>query len=214
VSEMLELLIKHKMVAIVRGIQDEHADAAARALIDGGIVLMEITMNTDGAADMIYRWRERFGAEAAIGAGTVTDMAAAREAAEAGAQFLISPNLDEDVIAFGKEKGISVWPGVMTPTEIVKAVKAGAEAVKLFPMASLGIGYLREIRGPLNDIPILATGGADLHNIGDYLRSGATAVGLGSKLVHMGWIREGRFDLLREQARRFVEAVNTNQTNQ
>jgi 2-dehydro-3-deoxyphosphogluconate aldolase/(4S)-4-hydroxy-2-oxoglutarate aldolase len=141
-------------------------------------------------------------------------MAAAREAAEAGAQFLISPNLDEDVIAFGKEKGISVWPGVMTPTEIVKAVKAGAEAVKLFPMASLGIGYLREIRGPLNDIPILATGGADLHNIGDYLRSGATAVGLGSKLVHMEWIREGRFDLLREQARRFVEAVNTNQTNQ
>lgn len=211
---MLELLIKHKIVAIIRGIQDEHADAAARALIDGGIALMEITMNTDGAADMIYRWRERFGAEAAIGAGTVTDMAAARVAAEAGAQFLISPNLDEDVIAFGKEKGISVWPGVMTPTEIVNAVKAGAEAVKLFPMGTLGIGYLREIRGPLNDIPILATGGADLHNIGDYLRSGATAVGLGSKLVHMEWIRDGRFDLLREQARRFVEAVNTDQTNQ
>ncbi|OBR64496.1 2-dehydro-3-deoxyphosphogluconate aldolase [Paenibacillus oryzae] len=211
---MLELLIKHKIVAIIRGIQDEHADAAARALIDGGIALMEITMNTDGAADMIYRWRKRFGAEAAIGAGTVTDMATARVAAEAGAQFLISPNLDEDVIAFGKEKGISVWPGVMTPTEIVNAVKAGAEAVKLFPMGTLGIGYLREIRGPLNDIPILATGGADLHNIGDYLRSGATAVGLGSKLVHMEWIRDGRFDLLREQARRFVEAVNTDQTNQ
>lgn len=207
VSKMLELLQKHKIVAIMRGIQDEYADGAARALIDGGIALMEITMNTDGAADMIHRWRDRFGAEAAIGAGTVTDVAAAREAVDAGAQFLISPNLDEEVIAFGMDKGISVWPGVMTPTEIVKAVKAGAEAVKLFPMGTLGTGYLREIRGPLNDIPILATGGADLHNIGEYFRSGATAVGLGSKLVHMEWIREGRHDLLRDQARRFVEAV-------
>ncbi|MHA7965798.1 bifunctional 4-hydroxy-2-oxoglutarate aldolase/2-dehydro-3-deoxy-phosphogluconate aldolase [Paenibacillus sp. CAU 1782] len=207
-SKMLELLHKHKMVAIMRGIQDKHADGTARALIDGGIALMEITMNTDGAADMIHRWRAKFGAEAAIGAGTVTDLAAAREAVDAGAQFLISPNLDEDVIAYGMDKGISVWPGVMTPTEIVKAVKAGAEAVKLFPMATLGTGYLREIRGPLNDIPILATGGADLHNIGEYFRSGATAVGLGSKLVNMEWVKEGRHDLLRDQARRFVEAVN------
>lgn len=206
-SKMLEQLLEHKIVAILRGIRDEHADETARALIDGGVVMMEITMNTEGAAGMISRWREKYGAEAAIGAGTVTDMDSAREAAAAGAQFLISPNLDEEVIAFGREEGIAVWPGVMTPTEIVRAVKAGAEAVKLFPMGTLGCGYLREIRGPLGEVPILATGGADLNNIGDYFSSGASAVGLGSKLVNLEWIAEGRFDLLRERASRFVEAV-------
>lgn len=156
---------------------------------------------------MIYRWREKFGGEARIGAGTVIDVKKAEEAVAAGAQFLISPNLDEDVIAYGRERGISVWPGVMTPTEIVKAVKAGAEAVKLFPMGTLGTGYLKEIRGPLGDVPILATGGADLHNVKAYFEAGANAVGMGGKLVNMAWVKEGRFDLVTDRARAFTEAV-------
>ncbi|WP_169083578.1 bifunctional 4-hydroxy-2-oxoglutarate aldolase/2-dehydro-3-deoxy-phosphogluconate aldolase [Paenibacillus sp. PL91] len=204
---MLELLLQHKIVAILRGIEDRHADAAAQALIDGGIHMMEITMNTEGAAAMIERWRSKFDGQAAVGAGTVTDVALAEQAVAAGAQFLISPNLDEDVIAFGRERGLSVWPGVMTPTEIVKAWKAGAEAVKIFPMGTLGIGYLQEIRGPLNNIPMIATGGVDLHNIADYFKAGANAVGMGSKLVNLEWIREDKFTQVTERARQFVEAV-------
>lgn len=206
-NDMLKLLLQHKIVAILRGIEDQHADAAAQALIDGGIHMMEITMNTEGAAAMIERWRTKFDGKAAVGAGTVIDVALAEQAVDAGAQYLISPNLDEDVIAFGRERGISVWPGVMTPTEIVKAWKAGADAVKIFPMGTLGIGYLQEIRGPLNDIPMIATGGVDLHNIADYFKAGANAVGMGSKLVNLQWIREGKFDLVTERARQFVEAV-------
>lgn len=206
-SEMLDKLLRNKIVAILRGIEDSRADDTARALIDGGIEMMEITMNTDGAAAMIHRWREKFGGAASIGAGTVTNMPLAIEAVEAGAQFLISPNLDEEVIAYGRKRGISVWPGVMTPTEIVKAVKAGAEAVKLFPMGTLGTGYLKEIRGPLNEIPILATGGVDLHNIGDYFIAGANAVGMGGKLVNMEWVQAGKFDLVTERARAFADAV-------
>lgn len=205
---MLKELLTHKIVAILRGIEDVRADDTARALIDGGIRMMEITMNTDGAAAMICRWREKFGGEARIGAGTVIDLKKAEEAVAAGAQFLISPNLDEEVIAYGRERGISVWPGVMTPTEIVKAVKAGAEAVKLFPMGTLGTGYLKEIRGPLNDVPILATGGVDLHNIHEYFEAGANAVGMGGKLVNMEWVKEGRFDLITDRARAFTEAVS------
>ncbi|MFD0589855.1 bifunctional 4-hydroxy-2-oxoglutarate aldolase/2-dehydro-3-deoxy-phosphogluconate aldolase [Paenibacillus sp. GCM10027627] len=206
-SDMLNKLLRHKIVAILRGIEDGQADDTARALIDGGVRMMEITMNTEGAAGMIYRWREKFGDAAAVGAGTVIDTELAKEAIAAGAQFLISPNLDEDVIALGRESGVSVWPGVMTPTEIVKAVKAGADAVKLFPMGTLGTGYLKEIRGPLNDIPILATGGVDLHNIADYFRAGANAVGMGGKLVDLEWVRQGRFDAVTERARAFTDAV-------
>lgn len=206
-GQMLELLLQHKIVAILRGIEDRHADAAAQALIDGGIYMMEITMNTDGAAAMINRWRTKFDGKAAVGAGTITDVALAEQAVAAGAQFLISPNLDEEVIAYGRERGLSVWPGVMTPTEIVKAWKAGADAVKIFPMGTLGIGYLQEIRGPLDSIPMIATGGVDLHNIADYFKAGANAVGMGSKLVNLDWVREGKFDQVTEKARQFVEAV-------
>ncbi|MDQ8732998.1 bifunctional 4-hydroxy-2-oxoglutarate aldolase/2-dehydro-3-deoxy-phosphogluconate aldolase [Paenibacillus sp. LHD-38] len=206
-GQMLELLLQHKIVAILRGIEDRHADDTAQALIDGGIYMMEITMNTEGAAAMINRWRTKFDGKAAVGAGTVTDVALAEQAVAAGAQFLISPNLDEEVIAYGREQGLSVWPGVMTPTEIVKAWKAGADAVKIFPMGTLGIGYLQEIRGPLNEIPMIATGGVDLHNIADYFKAGANAVGMGSKLVNLEWVREGKFDQVTERARQFVEAV-------
>jgi len=207
-SGMLNELLKHKIVAILRGIEDDKADDTARALLDGGIRLMEITMNTDGAAAMISRWRERFGEEAHIGAGTVIDLDTAKQAVKAGAQFLISPNLDEEVIAYGREHGVSVWPGVMTPTEIVRAVKAGAEAVKLFPMGSLGVNYLKEIRGPLKEVPILATGGVDLHNIAEYFGSGANGVGLGTKLVNMEWVKEGQFHRITERARAFTLAVS------
>lgn len=207
-SQMLERLQQEKIVAIFRFIEDQYADQAAQALLDGGISLMEITMNTEGAATMINRWREKFGDKAGIGAGTVLDLDMAKEAVAAGSQFLISPNLDESVVDYGLKTGVPVWPGVMTPTEIVRAWKAGAELVKVFPMASLGLKYLTEIRAPLNNIPMLASGGVDLDNIAEYFKAGACGVGMGSKLVNMDWVRSGRYDLLTERARQFVEAAS------
>ncbi|REE69689.1 2-dehydro-3-deoxyphosphogluconate aldolase/(4S)-4-hydroxy-2-oxoglutarate aldolase [Paenibacillus taihuensis] len=207
-SQMLERLQQEKIVAIFRFIEDQYADQAAQALLDGGISLMEITMNTDGATTMISRWREKFGDKAGIGAGTVLDLDMAKEAVAAGSQFLIAPNLDESVVDYGLKTGVPVWPGVMTPTEIVRAWKAGAELVKVFPMASLGLKYLTEIRAPLNNIPMLASGGVDLDNIAEYFKAGACGVGMGSKLVNMDWVRSGRYDLLTERARQFVEAAS------
>lgn len=204
---MLDRLLQEKIVAIFRGIADKDADQAAQALIDGGIRMMEITLNTEGATVMIDRWREKFEGQALIGAGTVLDLDMAKEAIAAGAQFLISPNLDESVVAYGREKGVSVWPGVTTPTEIVRAWKAGADAVKLFPLGTLGWKYLAEIRAPLDHIPIIATGGVNIDNIADYFRAGANAVGMGGKLVNLDWVRSGQFELLTERARKFTEAV-------
>jgi len=209
VSGMMELLLKERIVAIVRGLEGEAADRAAEALIEGGIRLVEGTMNTPGAPKTIAGGREKFDGRAMIGAGTVLDLRMAREAVQAGAQYLISPNLDEEVIAFGLERGLSVWPGVMTPTEIVRAWKAGAEAVKVFPMASLGVEYLKEIRAPLDHIPMIATGGVDLTTIRSYFEAGAAAVGMGSRLLNRDWIRAGDFGRLTENARRYVEIVRS-----
>lgn len=168
---------------------------------------MEVTMNTVGALHMIQDWRTRYDGTAYVGAGTVLDVDMAKEAIAAGAQFLISPNTDLSVIEYAVEQGIDVWPGAMTPTEIVAAYAAGAEMVKLFPTASLGLSYIRELQGPLNHIPLLATGGVTLDNLSDYLRAGAAAVGLGSALLPKEALLTGNTDEIKRRAAAFVEAA-------
>ncbi|TJY38269.1 bifunctional 4-hydroxy-2-oxoglutarate aldolase/2-dehydro-3-deoxy-phosphogluconate aldolase [Cohnella pontilimi] len=206
-SELLTSLTKQKIVAIVRGIPEDKADATVQALFEGGIVFLEVTMNTDGALGMISRFRERYEGRMRIGSGTVLDLAQAQEAAAAGVEYLISPNLDEEVVRYGVEHGLDVWPGTMTPTEIVRAYRAGASAVKVFPLGSLGVNYLKEIRAPLDHIPMVATGGVNLQNIRSVLDAGAVAVGLGGNLVDKKLISEGKFEELRRLAQAFTDEV-------
>lgn len=206
-TNLMRILSEEKIVAIMRGIEAEAGDATAEALANGGIRLLEVTMNTNGALQMISRFRENYGSRMHIGAGTVLNLNMAKEAAQAGAEYFISPNLDEEVIEYALGRGIGVWPGTMTPTEIVRAFEAGAQAVKVFPMGSLGINYLKEIRAPLDHIPMIATGGVNLQNIGDFLDTGIVGVGLGGSLVNKKLIAERRFAELTELARSFVTAV-------
>jgi 2-dehydro-3-deoxyphosphogluconate aldolase/(4S)-4-hydroxy-2-oxoglutarate aldolase len=194
-------------VAIIRGTAPQHIDATADALVNGGIRLLEVTLNTENALEAISRWRERFAGRAYIGAGTVLDIQMAQQSLDAGAQFLISPNLDEDVVRFGISNGVGVWPGVMTPTEMVRAWKAGANAVKVFPSATLGPNYFKEVRGPLSQIPCIATGGINLENMTEFLRAGAVAIGAGGSLVDKNLIESGCFDELTELTRRYVASV-------
>jgi 2-dehydro-3-deoxyphosphogluconate aldolase/(4S)-4-hydroxy-2-oxoglutarate aldolase len=211
-SQLMQSLSREKIVAIIRGISAESGDATAKALADGGIVFLEVTLNTDGALDMISRFRANYKGRLRIGAGTVLDLGQAKEAVAAGAEYIISPNLDEEVVYYGVEQGIEVWPGTMTPTEIVRAYKAGASAVKVFPMGSLGINYLKEIRAPLNHIPMVATGGVNLQNINSVLDAGAIAVGLGGNLVDKQLVKDGKFDELRKLAQAFVNQVQDAKT--
>jgi 2-dehydro-3-deoxyphosphogluconate aldolase/(4S)-4-hydroxy-2-oxoglutarate aldolase len=206
-KDMLEILQEHRIVAILRGITGEQADPTAEALCQGGVKLLEATMNTEGALQLISRWRERFDGRVAIGAGTVLNVRMATDAVAAGAQFLISPNLDEAVIAYACERGVEIWPGVMTPSEIVRAYSAGARAVKIFPMATLGLGYLKEIRAPLDHIPMLATGGVTLANIGEFLAAGAAGVGLGSSLVPKALLQAGDYEGIARNTAQFTAAV-------
>ncbi|GIP15782.1 bifunctional 2-keto-4-hydroxyglutarate aldolase/2-keto-3-deoxy-6-phosphogluconate aldolase [Paenibacillus montaniterrae] len=207
-STMLEELLSCKIIAILRGVEPEYALQVGQAILDGGVKFMEITMNTTGAEAMIAQWRAQFSEQAYVGAGTVIDLEHAKRAVAAGAQFMISPNLDLQVIDYAKQQGVPIWPGVMTPTEIIAAMKAGVDAVKLFPMGTLGVNYLREIRGPIADLPIIATGGVRLDNINDYFEAGANAVGMGSKLVDLQAAREGKFQQISETIAQYVQAVS------
>lgn len=211
--DLNEQLLKHKIVAIFRGFDPDQATLAADALISGGIRFIEVTMNTADAEKTIRQWKDRYGEDAYIGAGTVIDLSYAKRAVEAGARFLISPNFDREVIEYGKQTGTEVWPGVTTPTEIVQAWKAGAQVVKLFPLASLGIDYLKEIKAPLESIPMMATGGVTLDNMERYLQAGADALGIGSGLLNKRWIEAGMKDELKNNAARFVEMIENYERN-
>jgi len=200
-------LKREKIVAIVRGITKEQADFVGEGLAQGGVRFMEVTLNTDGALHMIQSWRAHYDKAVYVGAGTVLDVDMAKEAIAAGAQFLISPNTDLSVIEYALEQGIDVWPGAMTPTEIVAAYSAGAEIVKLFPTASLGLSYIRELQGPLNHIPLLATGGVTLDNLSDYFKAGAVAVGLGSALLPKDALLTGNMDEIARRTAAFVEVA-------
>lgn len=206
-SKLLQALSEEKIVAIIRGISAKDGDATAKALADGGIVFLEVTLNTEGAIGMISRFREQYEGRMRIGAGTVLDIGQAKEAVAAGAEYIISPNLDEEVVYYGVEQGVDVWPGTMTPSEIVRAYKAGASAVKVFPLGSLGVNYLKEIRAPLDHIPMIATGGVNLQNIRSVLETGAVGVGLGGNLVNKQLVAEGKFEELTKLAQSFVGEV-------
>jgi 2-dehydro-3-deoxyphosphogluconate aldolase/(4S)-4-hydroxy-2-oxoglutarate aldolase len=205
--QLTDILKRDKLVAIVRGITKEQARTIGEGLTRGGVRLMEVTMNTEGALDMISDWRSRYDGTAYVGAGTVLDVDMAKEAVSAGAQFLISPNTDLAVIEYALERGIDIWPGAMTPTEIVAAYSAGAEIIKLFPMASLGLAYLKELQGPLSHIPLLATGGVTVDNLEDYFAAGAAAVGLGSALIPKDALLTQNVETVAERAQAFVDRL-------
>lgn len=185
-QRLLRQLYEQRIVAIIRGITGEGLDSLVGTLVESGIRIMEVTVDTPGVYDKIQKIKDEYGDEVAVGAGTVLDSETARTAISAGAEFLVSPSLNVDVIKTAKRYGKAVFPGCMTPTEIVQAFEAGADVIKVFPASVVGPRYFRELSGPLGHIPLMPTGGVNLDNARDYVEAGAAAVGLGSALVGRG----------------------------
>jgi len=152
-------------------------------LFQAGIRLVEITMDTTDAVGLLKSLQSSVPANALLGAGTVTSVALAELALAAGATFLVTPNLDLEVIGTARKHGVPIMPGAMTPTEIWNAAAAGAEYVKVFPASALGPGYFRELRGPFAHIPLMATGGINLENARDFITFGVDALGVGGALI-------------------------------
>ena len=203
----LERIYEHRIVAILRGCDPSHVLPIAEALYAGGIRLLEITLNSPGAFEAIEAAVTDWGDRMVIGAGTVLEAAEATSAIAAGARFILSPSLDAAVIRRTLDLGAVSIPGAFTPTEILEAWRKGAQIVKVFP-ASIGPAWFRDIRGPLPQVPLMATGGVSLSNLKDFDKAGAVAFGIGSSLVSpVPDLTREHLHALTIKAKAFVDAL-------
>lgn len=206
-----QVLSMTRAIGIIPVIRASSADIALRvieALLSAGLPVAEVTMTVPNAIDAIEAASRRFGGDVLIAAGTVTDGATAQRAIDAGAEMVVSPCLVEEVIDVARRNDVAVMPGALTPTEILAAVKAGADLVKVFPASSVGgASYLRALRGPFPDLALVPTGGVTLDNVGEFFRAGAAAVGVGGELVSRELLDKGDYAAIAAMAARFVAAV-------
>jgi len=183
-QEVLRRISEIGIVPVVRAKSTDEAIAVVDALGAGGIPVAEITMTVPNAVEVIRRVSAEVGDEVLVGAGTVLDAETARACIDVGARFVVSPALDVETIRTCRDAGIAIFPGALTPTEVVAAWRAGADAVKVFPCGAVGgASYLKSLKAPLPQIELMPTGGVSLATAGEFLRAGAFALGVGSDLV-------------------------------
>ena len=193
---------------MVRTESTEGAIRAIEAIFRGGIRTAEITMTVPGAIRALEKVADKFGDQMVLGAGTVLDPETARACMLAGAEFFVTPSLNLKTIEMAKRYSKVITPGALTPTEVVSAWEAGADAVKIFPCSAVGgAKYIKALRAPFPQIEMIPTGGVTLETVGDFLRAGACAVAVGAELIDNANIREGHYEVFEERAKRFLDAI-------
>lgn len=208
-DQVLVTLLAGKVIAVIRIKDPARLAGTVAALCKGGITAIEITMTVPGAVGHIRELARTKSPGTLIGAGTVLDAAQAAEVISAGADFVVSPVTDRDMIQVCRDAGILVAPGAFTPTEIMKAWRAGADIVKVFPATSLGPQYFRDLRGPLPHVRLMPTGGVTLENTRDFLAAGACCVGIGTALVDARSVETGNWETLETRARVLVASLES-----
>lgn len=206
-TQKIELIRDTGIIAIMRAQNSNQLMAAADAIRQGGVRVIEVTMTTPGALKVIEEASARFGADVLFGAGTVLDAETARAAILAGAGFIVAPTLSLTVIGLCRRYNVPVMPGCYTPTEMLIAWEAGADFVKLFPADVGGSGLVKAILAPLPQLQIVPVGGVDLNTTADFIRSGAVAVGVGSSLVNQKLLDTGDMVELTRRAAGFIAEV-------
>ena len=197
-----------KAVAVVRADSAEALVDLARALVDGGVSCVEVTMTVPNALDAITRVCEALGDDALVGVGSVTDPETATAAVAAGARYVVSPVFLADVVAAAHEAGAAAMPGCLTPTEVLTAHRAGADVVKVFPADVVGQAFFKGVLAPLPYLKLMPTGGVTLDNAGEWLRAGAVAVGVGSALVDKTAVGTGDWATITANARRLRASID------
>lgn len=209
-QQIIRQIIETGIIPVIRANTADEATEAIKAVRAGGINIFEITLTVPGAVRLIEKLADEFGQSAVIGAGTVLTPEQARDCISAGAQFIISPALDFEIIVLCRKEDIAVMPGALTPTEIVAAWRAGADFVKVFPAGALGgANYIKSLKAPLPDVKLIPTGGVSLKTTADFIRAGASALGVGTDLADVQALREGNKHILTDKARQFIEIVKT-----
>jgi 2-dehydro-3-deoxyphosphogluconate aldolase / (4S)-4-hydroxy-2-oxoglutarate aldolase len=207
-EDLLQKLTDSGIVSIIRGAKPSKVVEIVKALQAGGIKAVEVTLNSEGALRTIDTLATEMGDQMLIGAGTVLDPESARTALLAGAKFILSPTLNLKTIEMTKRYGAISIPGTFSPTEILTAFEAGGDVIKVFPAGVLGPSFVKDIHGPLGQIPLMPAGGVDMFNIGEYFKAGAVAVGLGSSLVNTKVeVDEKYLHELIDKARQYVARV-------
>ncbi len=201
-------IVEIGIVPVVRAASAKEARVAVEAVTEGGIPIVEITMTVPGAVEVIREIAKASGAGVLVGAGTVLDVETAKRCIDAGAQFLASPGFDANMVAYCIGAGKVVMAGALTPTEVIRVWQAGADFVKVFPCANVGgAKYIKALRGPLPQVPLVPTGGVNLDTAAEFIQAGSAALGVGGELVPAAALQAGQREIIVENARQFVALV-------
>lgn len=203
----MKYLKQAPVVGVIRGADNAAVMGAVAASVAAGMKVIEITLSRPEAVGQIAAVRDKYGDEIELGAGTVLSADAARAALAAGAGFIVTPALIPEVIAFCRDQDAPVYPGAMTPTEIFTAWQAGASMVKVFPASALGPGFIKNMRGPFPQIPLMPTGGIRPEDAGKWFEAGAAAIGVGSELYRKDWMAAGSWAEIERTARQYLAAA-------
>ena len=207
-AETVQRIRELGIVPIVRTTDADSAIRSVEAICEGGIPCAEITMTVDGAIHALERVADKLGDRIILGAGTVLDPETARACMLAGAEFFVTLSLNLKTIEIVKRYSKAAFPGALTPTEIVTAWQAGADAIKVFPCSALGgAKYIKALKGPFPQIEFVPTGGVNLETVGDFLAAGCCAVGVGSDLIDNKTIQQGKYEVFVERARQFRQKI-------
>ncbi len=206
-EDQLRQVLECGIVAVVRSPDSQQLVEVVRALADGGVTVAEITMTVPNALDVLKQVRQALGDRVLLGAGTILDTETCRAAILAGAEYIVSPTLNVDVIKLCHRYDKLIMPGAFTPTEILTAWEAGADIVKVFPADCLGPVFFKALKGPLPQIRVMPTGGVDLNTAAPFLKAGAACLGVGGQLVEPKAVAERNFDRIRDLAKQYVDIV-------
>ncbi|GAC1664067.1 MAG: bifunctional 4-hydroxy-2-oxoglutarate aldolase/2-dehydro-3-deoxy-phosphogluconate aldolase [Candidatus Acidiferrum sp.] len=213
-SQVLEKIRNVGLVPVLRARSADEAIAIAGAVEAGGVPVLEVTMTVPGAIEVIRQITHHSSGRVLVGAGTVLDPETARACMLAGAQFIVSPSLNTKTIEICRRYGVAVFPGGLTPTEIVTAWEAGADAVKVFPCSAVGgAQYLKALKAPLPQIELIPTGGVSLATAAEFLAAGAFALGVGGDLINNDAIAQGKPELITENAKKYLQIVQKAREN-
>ncbi len=208
-EQQLQVMIDTGIVAVIRASSSSELIDVIAALNAGGVRAIEVTMTTPNALDVIKETTERFGSDVLVGVGSVLDAETARMAMLAGAQFVVGPILNLDMIRICNRYDKIVIPGAFTPTEILAAWEAGADVVKVFPATKLGPSFFKDVLGPLPQVRLTPTGGVTIETAPEFIKAGAVFVGAGTALVDKKAVAERRFDVITQTAERFISAIKS-----
>lgn len=207
-QKVRDRIVEIGVVPVVRASSAEEARMAADAVCKGGIPIAEITMTVPGAVELIRELTRSGPGDVLVGAGTVLNVEAAKKCLDAGAEFLVSPGLNLEVIQLAAKEGKLMMAGALTPTEVIMAWEAGSDFVKVFPCGQVGgAKYIKALKGPLPQVPLVPTGGVNLNTAAEFVEAGAAALGVGGELVPAGALRSGKPEIIVENARKFLAIV-------